>query len=48
MDSLKKADKTFRVVLRTNQRINGSGLREPEFNIKHNYQEQCNFKIGVL
>ena len=43
MDLLKKADKTFRVVLRTDHKINGSTLREPEFNIKHNYQEQYKF-----
>ena len=32
MDLLKKADQTFRVVLRTDNRINGSTLKEPEFN----------------
>ena len=40
MDLLKKADQTFRVVLSAGDRINGSTLTEPEFNIKNNYQEQ--------
>jgi hypothetical protein len=43
MDLLKKADKTFRVVLRHSDRINGSTMTEPEFNIENNYQEQYKF-----
>ena len=43
MDLLKKADKTFRVVLRHSDRINGSTKTEPEFNISNNYQEQYKF-----
>ena len=43
MDLLKKADKTFRVVLRHSDRINGSTITEPEFNIENNYQEQYKF-----
>ena len=48
MDLLKKADKTFRVVLRQSDRINGSTKTEPEFNIKNNYQEQYKFITVVL
>ena len=43
MDLLKKADQTFRVVLRVGDKINGSTATEPEFNIKHNYQVQYKF-----
>ena len=38
MDLLKKADQTFRVVLRHFNRIAGSTMTEPEFNIQNNYQ----------
>jgi len=43
MDLLKKADQTFRVVLRAANRINGSTMTEPEFNIQNNYQVQYKF-----
>ena len=43
MDLLKKADKTFRVVLRHSNRIAGSTMTAPEFNIQNNYQEQYKF-----
>ena len=43
MDLLKKADKTFRVVLRRDDKLPGSSVTEPEFNIKNNYQEQYKF-----
>ena len=43
MNLLKKADKTFRVVLRHSDRINDSTLTEPEFNVSNNYQEQYKF-----
>ena len=43
MDLLKKADQTFRVVLRADDKINGSTQTEPEFNIKNNHQVQYKF-----
>ena len=43
MELLKKADQTFRVVLRHFNRIAGSTMTEPEFNIQNNYQVQYKF-----